>query len=205
MKTSLKRLVLDTATDYLFVSFYEDKDEINYIYQKGHQNHSETLVSSIEHLLKEENLHIKDIDEIYVGIGPGSYTGIKIAVVVAKMFSYTLNIPLFKVSSLALIASSKKGKNMAYIDARRGNGFIGLYQVNDFVTLVEEDQFITLETMKEKFPEYNIIESGKPNMSYVFGTSLCQRVDDVHGLTPIYLRNTEAQRNLEKSQNIQNK
>ena len=106
MKKSLNRLVIDSATKHLFVALYSDFNSRDIYYKEGSNNHSEILMSEIERILVKNNLKIKDIDEIYIGVGPGSYTGLRIGVVIAKMFGWNNDIPVFTVSSLAMIASS---------------------------------------------------------------------------------------------------
>ena len=140
MKKSLKRLVIDSATKYLYVALYDDFECVSKYYEAGKNDHSVKIMPEIERLLKSNELKVKDLDEIYVGIGPGSYTGLRVGVVIAKMFGWNNSIPVFTVSSLAMMASSvnENGLVLPEIDARRGNSFLGLYDVeNGYITLQE--------------------------------------------------------------------
>ena len=65
----------------------------------GKNDHSETLVDFLEKFLKEHNVNLEDINEICVGRGPGSYTGLRIAGTVGKVLAYTKN-KIFKQLSL---------------------------------------------------------------------------------------------------------
>jgi tRNA threonylcarbamoyladenosine biosynthesis protein TsaB len=204
MKKLLKRLVIDSATKNLYISILEGDECLGDFWEPGHNDHSVKLMSQIEVLMHDNNLKVSDLDEIIVGIGPGSYTGLRIGVVVAKMFGWNNNIPVKTISSLALIASGYDGDEMILpeIDARRGNSFLGLYK-NDGKTLkmVEEEQLTNLEnytdTTESKYKKHiKIVSDGKPNMIKILNSELLQLIEDIHTLNPNYLRLTEAERNL---------
>ena len=202
MKKSLKRLVIDSATKYLYVALYSDYECVSRYYEAGKNDHSVKIMPEIERLLKSNDLKVKDLDEIYVGIGPGSYTGLRVGVVIAKMFGWNNNIPVYTVSSLAMMASSvdKNGLVLPEIDARRGNSFLGLYDVEDgYITQQEEEQLTNLEEYKVGIKgEFTVVSSGMPDMEKIIKSKMFHHVEDIHGLNPNYLRITEAERNLNK-------
>ena len=76
--------------------------------------HSELLTSSIQNILNENNLDISGLSAVSVGIGPGSFTGLRIGFSVAKGLCYPHNIDLIGISSLKIIANSvvKENKNI---------------------------------------------------------------------------------------------
>ena len=76
--------------------------------------HSELLTSSIQDILNENNLGVKDLSAVSIGIGPGSFTGLRIGFSVAKGLCYPHNINLIGISSLKIIANSviKENKNI---------------------------------------------------------------------------------------------
>lgn len=200
MKKSLKRLVIDSATKFLYIALFEDDVVISDFYEEGHNDHSVKLMTEIEKMFVENNTKVKDLDEIIVGIGPGSYTGLRIGVVVAKMFAWNNDIPVRVVSSLALIASSVETEKLILpeIDARRGNSFLGLYKnTGKGLELVAKEELTNLEKYKEELEkEYEVVSYGKPNIQKILASSLLEQVQDVHALSPNYLRITEAERNL---------
>lgn len=204
MKKSLKRLVIDSATKNLYIAVFEDEKCLGDFWESGHNDHSVKLMSQIEILMNSNNFKVSDLDEIIVGIGPGSYTGLRIGVVVAKMFGWNNNIPVKTISSLALMASNDEGENLILpeIDARRGNSFLGLYKNDgESLILVEEEQLTNLENYtdfvnSEYKIEVNVISDGKPNMIKIFNSKLLRTIEDIHTLNPNYLRVTEAERNL---------
>ncbi len=200
MKKSLKRLVIDSASKFLYVALYEDLDCLGKYYAEGNNDHSVKLMSEIEKIFVKSNLKVKDLDEIIIGIGPGSYTGLRIGVVVAKMFAWNDNIPVKTVSSLAMFASSSsfEGLILPEIDARRGNSFLGLYRkTGKTLALVDKEKLVNLENYKESIKEsYEIVSKGEPNIEVILNSDILSLVEDIHGLNPNYLRITEAERNL---------
>ena len=200
MKKSLKRLVIDSASKFLYVALYEDLECLGKYYAEGNNDHSVKLMSEIEKIFISSNLKVKDLDEIIIGIGPGSYTGLRIGVVVAKMFAWNDNIPVKTVSSLAMFASSSsfEGLILPEIDARRGNSFLGLYRkTGKTLVLEDEEKLVNLENYKESIKEsYEIVSKGEPNIEVILNSDILSLVEDIHGLNPNYLRITEAERNL---------
>lgn len=199
MKKSFKQLIIDTATKYIFLSLVIDGVEKEFFYEVGINNHSVTIIPYLQKMLENEKIKLQEIDEIIVGVGPGSYTGVRIGVTVAKMIAYLNNLSLYKISSLALISSSSnKPYVLALIDARRGNAFMGLYANSDGkLKIVKDDCLQNIEKFKTSLEiDFEVVEDGKPDVNKILKSDLLTKVDDVHSLTPNYLQVTEAERNL---------
>lgn len=200
MKTLSKRLIVDTATPYLYVAIFEGERKLDEYYAEGHNDHSVKLMSEIERMFESKQWKVSDLDAIIVGIGPGSYTGLRIGVVIAKMFAWNNKIPLYTVSSLALIASSHDGDDLilAEMDARRGNSFLGLYRnQGEGLVLVDAERHTNLSDYQNSITEpFSTVGSGRPNIVKLLHSDLLVAVEDVHKLSPNYLRPTQAERNL---------
>jgi tRNA threonylcarbamoyladenosine biosynthesis protein TsaB len=199
MKKLLRQLVIDTATNYIYLSLVIDGEEKQSIYEEGINNHSATIIPYLESLLKKESIELKDINQVIIGIGPGSYTGVRIGVTVAKMIGYLNKIDVYTISSLALIASYSDSEYvLPLIDARRNNAFMAVYQnTNRELKLVEADCLENVEIFQERINfDFAIVNKGKPKIKKILDSKLLNKVDDIHSLTPNYLRVTEAERNL---------
>ena len=89
----------------------------------------------MERLLGDCDLKPADLDKIVVAKGPGSYTGVRIGVTIAKTLAWTLNIPLVGISSLEALAAGVARHFDGFVsplfDARRGQIYTGLYQFKD--------------------------------------------------------------------------
>jgi len=141
-----KRLLFDVSTHVMFVGYAKDDTLADFSIRIAKRDHAKYLVDRIEQLIKRNRLTIDDIDEIIIGIGPGSYTGLRIAVMVGKMLAYTKNIPLRTVSSLYFMTSGYEEKVAALIDARRGFVFS---QVHDKGSILLEDGYRDLGDLSQ--------------------------------------------------------
>ena len=201
MKKLSKILIIDTATKFIYLSLVIDGIEKQCVYQEGINNHSVTIIPNLEDILNKENLSLRDLDEIIIGVGPGSYTGVRIGVTVAKMIGYLNHFKVSQVSSLALIASaSDKEYIIPNIDARRGNAFMALIkQKNGILEYIKPDCLENIDIFKAACEhEFDFISEGMPNVNKIIASGLLEEVKNVHELKPNYLRITEAERNKQK-------
>lgn len=202
MKMSSKQLIIDTATKYIYLSLVIDGIEKASIYQEGINNHSVTIIPLLEDILSKEHLRLKDIDDVIIGIGPGSYTGVRIGVTVAKMIGYLNHINVYSISSLALLASvSDQPYVVPYIDARRGNAFIALFEQKEGqLSYLCEDVHQSMETFLQTIDTaYELVNQGKPKAEKIIRSRLLHKVEDINELQPNYLRMTEAERKQQKN------
>jgi tRNA threonylcarbamoyladenosine biosynthesis protein TsaB len=121
------------------------------------KNHSVRLMPAIKSLLEEVDLQPNQLDKIIVAKGPGSYTGVRIGVSVAKTLAWSLGIPITGVSSLQVLAQNGKyfdGLVCPLFDGRRGQIYTGLYgNVNGSYQLVQEERIILLTDWIEMLEE----------------------------------------------------
>ncbi|MDP3130596.1 MAG: tRNA (adenosine(37)-N6)-threonylcarbamoyltransferase complex dimerization subunit type 1 TsaB [Bacillota bacterium] len=125
MTQSSKTLFVDTATKSVLLALVTDGVVTDLVCQEGQNNHSVTILPLLDDLLKRQSVTLRDLTGIVVGIGPGSYTGVRIGVSIVKMIGYLNAIPVSTVSSLALLASgASDGIVVPFIDARRESAFM---------------------------------------------------------------------------------
>ena len=101
--------------------------------------HSELLTSSIQNILNENNLDVSGLSAVSVGIGPGSFTGLRIGFSVAKGLCYPHNIDLIGISSLKIIANSvvKENKNIISLIKDKGNHYFISKYSNDLKEIIK--------------------------------------------------------------------
>jgi len=101
--------------------------------------HSELLTSSIQNILNENNLDVSGLSAVSVGIGPGSFTGLRIGFSVAKGLCYPHNIDLIGISSLKIIANSvvKENKNIISLIKDKGEHYYISKYSNDLKEIIK--------------------------------------------------------------------
>jgi len=105
----LKILGIDTSTKFCNLGLIEDENIlIEYTINGLKKKHSSILVPAIKDLLKIMDLKMEDINGIAVSIGPGSFTGLRIGLGVAKGLSYTCSLPLLGIPTLDAMAFALK-------------------------------------------------------------------------------------------------
>lgn len=192
----MKKLILDTSTDILFVSFLDDDTVIYFKTQQGRNNHSEHLMEIIQEGLKQNQMKMQDFDQVYVGIGPGSYTGLRLALTVAKMIAWTLQKELYIFSSLDVVLSShltKDGLYMAKVKAKKGYYYMNITEVKEgTISRIVKDSFLEekyLEEYMHNYPAIEVCEAQETIDPFVLvQKEIAKRVEDVYGVVPEYLR-----------------
>ena len=147
-------LYIDTSSSDVSIACLKDDSLLNSIIRNIPNKHSVYTLSYIKEVLDNSNIDKKNIDNIYVVNGPGSFTGIRIGLTIAKTYSYLLDKPLIPVSSLkALALSTNKDLVLSIIKANSSNYYIGLYD-NNYNEIIEE-QFINKDNLIEIINKYN--------------------------------------------------
>lgn len=146
----MRILAIDTSNQLMSVALIDDARLIIERTVNVKRNHSIQLMPAIEEIMKEAEWRPKDLTRIVVAEGPGSYTGVRIGVTVAKTLAFSLDIDLVGVSSLEVLAGNGEQIEGTYcvplFDARRGNIYTGLYQYQaGELVQVEKDTHIAAE------------------------------------------------------------
>lgn len=209
-------LAMDTSNKALSLALLHDKELLGQVTLNIKKNHSITLMPAIDFLMNSLDMKPTDLDRIAVAQGPGSYTGLRIAVATAKTLAHTLKIELVGVSSLlALVPEQVEGLVIPVMDARRNNVYAGFYQSGQSVRpeahlpLAEvleiagvADQPVTFVGETAVFAEQ--IEAALPGVSVqptlpdaaVIGRlGLDLPAQSIHDFVPNYLKRVEAEEN----------
>lgn len=212
----MKLLAFDTSSTALSVAILEDDRLLADASLTIKKNHSISLMPTIDFLMKSVNLSPQDLDRIVVAEGPGSYTGLRVAVATAKTLAYTLTIDLVGVSSLAALAlnSHREGLIVPIMDARRNHVYVGFYENG---RAAKADQYASLNAVLEQlkgrkqvtfvgevtafrqeinqtFPEAKVLEV-LPSAFKIGQVGQKLTPVDAHAFVPKYLKKVEAEEN----------
>ena len=152
-------LGIDTANTPLSIAIIKDGEILVEENNSMAINHSLRAMPAIEELFNKANIVPSDIDSIAVSEGPGSYTGVRIGVTIAKTLAWTLKKPLVGVSSIKSLATNClffDGLLCPIVDARRSNVYAGAYRFenNKLVSVIEDGHF-SIGELIEKLKDYN--------------------------------------------------
>ncbi len=146
-------LAIDTATEAFSVAIKLADNRIVEHYQLAPRLHSKLILATIDTLLLDNNLNKKDLTAIVFGKGPGSFTGVRIAVSVAQGLSTGLNLPIIGISTLASMAQyTYRTSGQQYlacaIDARMKQVYWAEYQIkNAKAQLINDEKVIAPESV----------------------------------------------------------
>ena len=179
-------LFIDTSTSNVSISIIKDNKILSILEEDIPNEHSKYATSYVKKVLDEAKIDANDIDNILVVNGPGSFTGVRIGVTIAKTYGYLIDKYLIPVSSLKSLALSTNYCNvvMSVIKANKNNYYVGIYD-REYNNIIEE-QFINSEKLIELINKYNpYIVS---NDFYVLGKYKFNKVKlDVLNIVKYYL------------------
>ena len=192
-------LAIDTSFHYLTLVLYRDKEIINSIQKEAFKQQSETILVEIKALFDNVKMSPKELSRIVLTDGPGSYTGLRIGMTVAKVLGALANIEVYTLSSLHVLAGLEKNVHVL-LDARAKRAYYAHYHegiplINERVVLLSDFDDLDTSSLKivgdgqliskEKFyPDYT-----KNFMNLV---NYWKKVDNIHVLVPRYLKDNEA-------------
>ena len=186
-------LFIDTSLSDVSIALLRNGKILSIIHNNIPGEHSIYVTKYIEDILKENNINPKEVNEIVVVNGPGSFTGIRIGVTIAKMFAYLTNIRIVPITSLkARVIGRESNYLLSTIDAKHNNYYVGLYD-NEYNKVLEE--FMSDEKLQEIIKEYNpLIITEKEELNIEKIIEYTKKIDSVnpHSINPIYLKLPEA-------------
>ena len=150
----MKYLYIDTSSSFLYAAIVVNDNIISKVSEEYGQSLSEIALPKIAAMFENNNIKPTDINKIIVVNGPGSFTGIRIGITIAKVYAWSLKIKITTVSALEVMAISNNSKKVKVpiINARRGYVYGAIYD-NDKEIL--KPQHIKLEELRNKLTDIN--------------------------------------------------
>lgn len=195
-------LMMDTSNQYLMVALYKDGQCVENIQELGSKKQSENAIPYLSSLLEKHGIELLDVDEMILTKGPGSYTGERVAMAIAKTLSVISDVKIKVISSLAAYAGMDSC--VSVIDARSQKIFVGVYSngkslVDDHIMNISD-----FESFMKSYAEYNIVGQtevvGHPSAEVNLAQNMydlaknVEAVECVDALVPYYLKDVEAKK-----------
>ncbi len=206
-------LFFDTSSDLLKVSLIKDNKIIfdKELYTKN--DHSSYLVPTIDEAFKSNNIDFKELDEIIVGNGPGSFTGTRISIAVAKTYAFSFNIPVYMISSLEELIYDNDGYDfyVPIIEEKKENLYFSIFdkdkkRVMDdtyssteymYKKLEELDGKILLISLSDKeYEKYDTVKASINALNIMKNIDVNNEKVNPHLLKPNYIKKIEAEAKL---------
>lgn len=175
----MKTLFLDTHGEVITISFI-DKDEVYTKEEFSEYSHSVHFLPLLDKMLKEKNTTLNTFDRVIVVNGPGSFTGIRIGLTVAKTIAFSLNIQIYVLSSLKayILSNGNEDKNICIIEDPKG-----------YYVFKDNEEYYTSDI--ENIDKDKIIENklNPLKISEYFNDKI---PENVHGIKANYVKDIEA-------------
>ena len=180
-------LFLDTHDKEVVIVLYKNNKIIEKIIENSNYQHSQITIPLIKEVLDKHGLKPDNINELVVVIGPGSFTGVRISVTIAKTMAYTLNIPIKVIDSLQLKASSViNPNNDYYVSIEDKNGaYIGLF--NKEHTSIKEYRYLNKNEYKDSKEKNNYIDI-EPDYDNLINYINSIKPINPHKVNPLYIK-----------------
>lgn len=192
-------LAIDTSFHYLTLVLYRNETIITSIQKEAFKQQSETILVEIQSLFKQANLKPNELNQIVLTDGPGSYTGLRIGMTVAKVLGAMASIDVYTLSSLHVLAGLEKDVHVI-LDAKAKRAYYahfheGVRLINERVILLEDFANIEVDSLnvygdghliskQTYYPDYT--------KNFMDLKDYWQKVDNIHTLVPRYLKENEA-------------
>ena len=200
-------LFIDTSYKALVLGLLKDDTIIDQIQIMSEFNFSEIMLPQLDKLLRKNDLKPNEIKKIFVVVGPGSFTGIRIGLTAAKILAQVLDIKIIPLSSLEFMATTDVETKylISVIDARHDMVFGGIYNRNG--DCICEDKYCQLDelinTARDSYTivtyDNNTISDSiipKYNIEKIVSHHLNDEGKNALEVNPNYLKKTEAEEKL---------
>lgn len=190
-------ILLDSSNTSLTVGIAKDDILLESTSYECWQSQSEYMIPELDKLLDKFNVNNKDISDVVVAIGPGSYTGVRIAITIAKTMAAALNCKIYAISSLRC-QKDRKNPSICLINARSGRSYFGVFEDEQIII---DDQIMTNDKVLEyiqNHPDYVVcgdtkylnIDGKKPDIATeLLALKKCSKpVDNPLALKPVYMK-----------------
>lgn len=206
-------LFFDTSSDLLKVSLIKD-DKIIFDKELHTKNdHSSYLVPTIDDAFKSNNIDFKELDEIIVGNGPGSFTGTRISIAVAKTYAFSFNIPVYMISSLEELIYDNDGYDfyVPIIEEKKDNLYFSIFDkdkkrvMDDTYSSTEymykkleelEGKILLISLSNKEYEKYDTVKASINALNIMKNIDVNNEKVNPHLLKPNYIKKIEAEAKL---------
>jgi len=182
-------LFISTYDFIITIGLLKNNKKISIKEVKSVKSHSVFLIPTIESILKGNNLEINNLNEIIVINGPGSFTGVRLGVIVAKTLAYTLKINIKTITSIDALAISNNILKRTIVSINDNKGvYFAIYESN---SRISDIKYLSKNDFDNKHINESIINNGVLDVEKI--TLFLKDIDTInpHNVKPIYVKEIE--------------
>lgn len=191
-------LCMDSAYKNLILGLYQDNQLIDGIAKEAFKKQSETIFVELNALLERNHCTYKDIDTVIITDGPGSYTGVRIAMTIAKVLCTQMHKDLYCISTMQLYAGNAEHANVL-LDARSKRAYTahlenGKIQGDTMILPLDEIPDFIQKHPGKVYGDGQLIgvEPEKADYLQNFISVPKRKIENIHALVPQYLKESSA-------------
>ena len=143
-------LSIDTSSNDLSLALMKDHVPIEHLSQTMQRGQGEALVPLIQALLDKAKIKPDQLGGVAVAVGPGSFTGVRIALSTARGIGLALNIPVYGVTNFEATAYGAQTPVTVVLDTKRGDYFIQQFDAQEHA--LKEPRVLSAEDLKKEMP-----------------------------------------------------
>ena len=182
---------IDTHSDNIVLGLYKDNKVLKFIEFKTTNSHSKHIMPLLDNLLKDQKLELNDINEVIVVIGPGSFTGIRLGVTIAKTIAMALSIPIYPITSLNAKSLSIEFEKTSWFLVEEKNGYYAC-SFTPNKELIANYLYIPTKDIENFLAVHHTIESKIDYQKIIDNKSKLKAVH-YHAINPLYIKKIEVQ------------
>lgn len=187
-------LFIDTHDKDIIITLFKNGKVLSSNIKTSERHHSDFTMPMIDNILKENKLTVHDLNEILVVNGPGSFTGVRLGVTIAKTLAYTLNIPIKTITSLETLAISNNSNIDKLVVIHDIKGVYGaIFKDNKLEGEIFYKSNAEFELMDKN--KYLIIEEETLDMERIYEYMKDIKPTIAHKVNPLYVKIIEALKN----------
>ena len=186
-------LFISTFDKLITIGLFKNGEILEELEKESSRNHSEFVMPMIDSILNNNNIDTSYLNEIIVVNGPGSFTGVRIGVTIAKTLAYTLNIPIKTITSLLAYAVSYDSDNNKIITISDLKGkYVGYFDSNnellsDYIYL-NKNEYEAFIKDKEDY----LVKIDKFDLNRIYKYLKNIDTTNAHLVNPIYVKGIDA-------------
>ena len=183
-------LFIDSHDKKVSIVLFKDGKVLDSIIEESNNKHSTIVMPSIDNIIKKSNIEVKDIKEILIVNGPGSFTGERIAVTIGKTMAYCLSVPIKVIDALTVLAINVDDE-IKYVSVPDRNGaFVGSFDANN--KQLDEFKYINKSEYEVLCNEHNVVSDIEINYDLVYDYFKTISAINPHEVKPLYIKGISA-------------